>query len=58
MGLLPNLVFVYGTLLRGENNYPYWLADEAEAVFIARARTVHRYPFFVNLPPKIGRAHV
>ncbi|KAL7699496.1 2, 3-bisphosphoglycerate-independent phosphoglycerate mutase-like [Lotmaria passim] len=52
MGLLPNLVFVYGTLLRGENNYPYWLADEAEAVFIARARTVHRYPFFVNLPPK------
>ncbi|KPI85116.1 2 3-bisphosphoglycerate-independent phosphoglycerate mutase-like protein [Leptomonas seymouri] len=52
MSSLPTLVFVYGTLLRGENNYPYWLADDAEAVFIARARTVHRYPLFVNLPPE------
>ncbi|CAG9577335.1 2,3-bisphosphoglycerate-independent phosphoglycerate mutase-like [Leishmania major strain Friedlin] len=45
------LIFVCGTLQRGENNYPYWLADEAEAVFVARARTVSRYPFFVNLLP-------
>ncbi|KAK7197994.1 2,3-bisphosphoglycerate-independent phosphoglycerate mutase-like [Novymonas esmeraldas] len=49
--MLSYLVFVYGTLLRGENNYPYWLADDAEAVFVARGRTVSRYPFFVNLAP-------
>lgn len=52
MSSLPTLVFVYGTLQRGENNYPYWLADAAEAVFVARARTVRRYPLFVNLPPQ------
>ncbi|KPA85195.1 putative mitochondrial 2,3-bisphosphoglycerate-independent phosphoglycerate mutase [Leptomonas pyrrhocoris] len=52
MSSLPTLVFVYGTLLRGENNYPYWLAEAAEAVFIARARTVHRYPLFVNFLPE------
>ncbi|GET90148.1 2,3-bisphosphoglycerate-independent phosphoglycerate mutase-like [Leishmania tarentolae] len=45
------LIFVCGTLQRGENNYPYWLADEAEAVFVSRARTVSRYPFFVSLLP-------
>ncbi|KAG5474470.1 hypothetical protein LSCM1_03254 [Leishmania martiniquensis] len=51
MSAVCHLIFVYGTLQRGENDYPYWLADEAEAVFVARARTVSRYPFFVNLPP-------
>ncbi|KAG5474807.1 hypothetical protein LSCM4_03984 [Leishmania orientalis] len=51
MSTICHLIFVYGTLQRGENDYPYWLADEAEAVFVARARTVSRYPFFVSLPP-------
>ncbi|CAJ1030193.1 Gamma-glutamyl cyclotransferase, AIG2-like/Metalloenzyme superfamily [Leishmania utingensis] len=51
MSTVCHLIFVYGTLQRGENDYPYWLADEAEAVFVARARTVSRYPFFVSLPP-------
>ncbi|KAG5500554.1 hypothetical protein JKF63_03648 [Porcisia hertigi] len=51
MSTLCHLIFLHGTLLRGENDYPYWLADEVEAVFVARARTVSRYPFFVNLLP-------
>lgn len=47
----PHAMFVYGTLQRGQNNYPYWLADAAEAIFVGTAQTVHRYPFFVNLLP-------
>lgn len=46
-----HLVFVYGTLRRGESNYPYWLADPCHAIFVGTATTAQRYPFFVNLLP-------
>ncbi|CBH18171.1 2,3-bisphosphoglycerate-independent phosphoglycerate mutase-like protein, putative [Trypanosoma brucei gambiense DAL972] len=45
------LVFVYGTLQRGENNYPWWLANPRHAAFITVAITRRRYPLFVNLLP-------
>ncbi|RNE97028.1 2,3-bisphosphoglycerate-independent phosphoglycerate mutase-like [Trypanosoma rangeli] len=48
------LLFVYGTLQRGENNYAWWLADSDHACFIATARTRQRYPLFVNLLPDFG----
>lgn len=51
---LKHLIFLYGTLQRGENNYPYWIADEAEVVFVARGQTTRRYPFFVTLLPRHG----
>ncbi|EAN87268.1 2,3-bisphosphoglycerate-independent phosphoglycerate mutase, putative [Trypanosoma cruzi] len=45
------LLFVYGTLQRGENNYAWWMADPKHATFVATARTVKRYPLFVKLLP-------
>nr|CCC95716.1 unnamed protein product [Trypanosoma congolense IL3000] len=48
LGGSPSLLFVYGTLQRGESDYPWWLAHPQHAVFVAVARTQKRYPLFVN----------
>ncbi|KAG8340981.1 putative 2,3-bisphosphoglycerate-independent phosphoglycerate mutase-like protein [Trypanosoma vivax] len=45
------LVFVYGTLQRGECDYAFWMAHQQHSVFVARAETQKRYPLFVTLLP-------
>lgn len=58
MSHLTELIFVYGTLQRGQTDYFYWLAHAEEAICLGTARTVRRYPLFVGLAPEYPSCEV
>ena len=53
-----DLLFVYGTLKRGEGNYR--VLEQADAEFVAEAKTVERFPMtgqyvpFLHMEPGVG----
>ncbi|XP_026121025.1 gamma-glutamylaminecyclotransferase C isoform X1 [Carassius auratus] len=65
--VLMSRVFVYGTLKKGQPNFMMLDAANGRAEFLARARTVDRYPlviatkynipFLLNVPGKGQRVH-